>query len=137
MPGTTASAKARTTPQELRGVWIRSIGDSGFMQYHIGKNTFWVNYGMYNSGKWDRNGGRTVKLGSKVKKNKMFTLSKKNKKGYRTLKYLLSNDDSGKMKLKKVKVNKKVRLKITDVYGETHNYFKVTKHWEVKNDMHF
>ena len=136
VPARTASAKAQTTPAEFRGVWIRSIGDSGYMQYHFSKTTFWENYGMYNLGKWERNAGsRKVKLGSKVKKNKTFTLSKKDKQGYRTLKFSTSVS-AGKLKIKKVKVNKKTRLRIKNQsYKETHNYFKATKHWEVKNDL--
>lgn len=138
VPATTVSAKARTTPTELRGTWIRFIGDSGYTQYHINKATFWYAYGgIYHLGKWDRAGAKTLKLGTKVKKNKTFTISKKNKNGYRILRASTSMDTNLKLKVKKVKVNKKIRLRITNQYQETHNYFKATKHWESKNNLNF
>ncbi len=141
VPATTASAKTRTTPTELRGIWIRSIGDAGYTQYHINKGTFWYSYGgIYHLGKWDRDGAKTLKLGSKVKKNKMFTISKKDKKGYRILRASTNEDSQLRLKIKKVKVNKKVRMRITQQFSqsnETHNYFEATKHWEAKNNWNF
>lgn len=147
----TASAKARVVPKEVQGTWIHWNGDpnSGwfprepiYSQLHLMKQTMWFSDGgVYLNGKWTRCGAHTLKLSNKVKKNKTFTLSKRDKAGYRTVKFNDTASTINQLKVKRVRVNKKSRLRMKFYENgqvdskKTANAFRPSKTWLLNNGL--
>lgn len=91
--GQTQTASAATklgtsVPQSLRGTWYDLNSQMGIMRVKMTAKTYSISTGFFIKGKWtpNWNGGRTYKLGKKVKLHKTFTISaKNNQRGYRTI----------------------------------------------------
>lgn len=91
LAGTTANAATKlgnSVPKSLWGTWYELNSQSGIMRVKLTAKTYSISKGFFIKGKWtpNWNGGKTYRLGKKVKLRKTFTITaKNNKKGYRTI----------------------------------------------------
>jgi len=132
-PATQGFAKERTTPTSFRGEWFHVDGEVP-LYLKITKHTLKITVGMYYKGRWGNKQDKTLKLAKKVKKNKTFTISKKNKAGYRTVRLnnLLVGGKNGFMLLK-VKKGKHQSSLIDRRDGARMEYHAMTKAFIKKN----
>lgn len=116
----TARAKTRTTtPTALRGEWFQTA-DEVPHYLKVTKKTLRLTLGAYSKKNkaWGVKNDRVLHLGKKVKKNKTFTITKRNKQGYYTINIKQSDYGSNEsLMLKPTKKGKKTILKVMSGYG--------------------